>query len=162
MKDETILRVDLIKRFEKATKTQKAALTEFFGEDFFKVDITDRVKSFENACEVLGRSTSLPDLRMFPTKHRDSMIAYYKLCTITEALNEGWVPDWANTDEYKWFPWWCVSTDRSDAGLADADTYYAATVAAAFLGSRLGFKTEKLARYAADQFKDLYEAFLLF
>ncbi|MEN6423559.1 MAG: hypothetical protein ABFD76_16595 [Smithella sp.] len=162
MKDETISRVDLIKRFEKGTKTQKAALTEFFGEDFFKVSITDRVKSFEDACEVLGRSTAIPDLMMLPTKHRDSMIAYYKLCTITEALNEGWVPDWADTDEYKWFPWWYVSTDRSAAGLAFAFTNTSAAIPNAYYGSRLGFKTEKLARYAADQFKDLYEAFLLF
>jgi hypothetical protein len=90
------------------------------------------------------------------------MIAYYKLCTIAEALNEGWVPDWADTDQYKWFPWWYVSTDRSLAGLAFAYSSHTATHAIAYYGSRLGFKTESLAQYAADQFKDLYEAFLLF
>ncbi|MEN6423558.1 MAG: hypothetical protein ABFD76_16590 [Smithella sp.] len=162
MKDETVSRVDLIKRFEKATKTQKAALTEFFGEDFFKVDITDRVKSFEDACEVLGISDDLPHVANLRKKHQKAIIADYKLGIITEALNEGWVPDWADTNEYKWFPWWYVSTDRSNAGLAFASTNSTAASPNAYYGSRLGFKTRELAQYATDQFKDLYEAFLLF
>jgi hypothetical protein len=162
MKDETISRVDLIKRFEKATKTQKAALTEFFGEDFFKVGITDRVKSFEDACEVLGISEDLPRVSNLREKHKKSILADYKLGIIAEALNEGWSPDWSNKNEYKYFPWWRVDTNGSFAGLASAMPISSATAAYAFYGSRLGFKTEALARYAADQFKDLYEDMLLF
>ena len=160
MKDETISRVELIKRFEKATKTQKAALTEFFGEDFFKVDITGRVRSFEDACDVLDRPTLLPGVSMLPEKHQKAIISHYKLITITEALNEGWVPDWANKSEYKWFPWWYVGA--ANAGLAYAAAYGVASLTSAYVGSRLCFKSQELARYAADQFKDLYESFLLF
>ena len=162
VKEETISKLEIVSRFDKAPEKQKKALRKFFGEDFFKVDITDRVKSFEDACDVLDRPTLLPSVSMLPEKHQKAIISHYKLITITEALNEGWVPDWANKSEYKWFPWWYVDPDSSHAGLANATTNYTATLAAAYSGSRLGFKTEALARYAADQFKDLYEAFLLF
>ena len=162
MKD-TISQSELISRFNKATKAQKTALIELFGEDYFKVDITQRVKTFEDACAVLDLSANvhLPDVSRLPKQHANSVIAYYKLCIIAEALNEGWKPNWADTDECKWFPWWYVSTSGSNAGLAYANTSYAATYATASIGSRLGFKTEELAEYAAEQFKSLYETYLL-
>ena len=39
---------------------------------------------------------------------RPDEIARRKLETITEALNEGWRPDWNNTNEYKYFPWFRI------------------------------------------------------
>ena len=77
-------------------------------------------------------------------------------------MNEGWKPDWSDLSQRKWFPWWYVDTDSSAAGLAFANTNLTAAYTFANFGSRLGFKTDALARYAADQFKDLYEDFLLF
>jgi hypothetical protein len=127
-----------------------------------KADITEKIKSFEDACSHLGIEPKLPGVDGLHPVQKKGVIAFYKLSVITMALNEGWSPDWSNKNEYKWFPWWYVSTDRSFAGLAYAGTHYTATYADAYLGSRLGFKTEKLARYAAGQFKDLWEDLLLF
>ena len=67
-------------------------------------DITKRVKTYADACAVLGiepmNETVLAKLGF--TKDE---IAYRKLKTIAEALNEGWRPDWANSSEYKYWPW---------------------------------------------------------
>lgn len=67
-------------------------------------DITKRVKTYADACAVLGiepmNETVLAKLGF--TKDE---IAYRKLKTIAEALNEGWRPDWANSNEYKYWPW---------------------------------------------------------
>lgn len=70
-------------------------------------DITKRVKTYADACAVLGiepmNETVLAKLGF--TKDE---ITYRKLKTIAEALNEGWRPDWANSNEYKYWPWFCV------------------------------------------------------
>lgn len=74
-------------------------------------DITKRVKTYADACAVLGiepmNETVLAKLGF--TKDE---IAYRKLKTIAEALNEGWRPDWANSNEYKYWPWFvCYGAD---------------------------------------------------
>ena len=115
--------------------------------------IIEKVKSFEDACGVLGVSTELPDLSSIQDeKIKKSTEAFIKLCTITKALNEGWEPDWTDHSQYKYFPWFYMD----NAGLVCAGTYHAVTDASANIGSRLGFKTDELADYAKDQFRDLY------
>ena len=86
-------------------------------------------------------------------------IAYRKLKTIAEALNEGWRPDWANSNEYKYWPWFVYNP--AAAGFSCANTNGAASDTAAHVGSRLCYKTRELATYAGRQFEGLYNDFLL-
>ena len=86
-------------------------------------------------------------------------IAYRKLKTIAEALNEGWRPDWANSNEYKYWPWFVYL--GASAGFSFANTYGTASNSAAHIGSRLCYKTRELAAYAGRQFEGLYNDFLL-
>lgn len=120
-------------------------------------DITKRVKTYADACAVLGiepmNETVLAKLGF--TKDE---IAYRKLKTIAEALNEGWRPDWANSNEYKYWPWF-VYNPACRLFVRESD--YAASNAAAIVGSRLCYKTRELATYAGRQFKGLYNDFLL-
>lgn len=82
-------------------------------------DITKRVKTYADACAVLGiepmNETVLAKLGF--TKDE---IAYRKLKTIAEALNEGWRPDWANSNEYKYWPWFVYNP--ASAGFSYATT----------------------------------------
>lgn len=126
-----------------------------------KQSITEKIKSFEDACAHLGIEPKLPEVEVLHPDHQKGVIAFYKLSVIATALNEGWKPDWSNWNQKKWFPWWYVDASSS-AFLAYAYTHYTATTAYAIFGSRLGFKTRELAQYAADQFKDLYEDLLLY
>ena len=121
-------------------------------------DITKRVKSYEDACAVLGIEPDNEDVLVKLGFTKDE-IAYRKLKTIAKALNEGWEPDWANSNEYKYYPWFTYS--GADAGLAYAATYHAASTTYAYIGSRLCFKTFALARYAGEQFTDIYNEYLL-
>ena len=53
--------------------------------------ITDKIKSFEDACKHLRLNPNdLPVVDMLPEKDRKSIIAFYKLTIIIRALNEGW------------------------------------------------------------------------
>lgn len=126
-------------------------------------NITDRVKTYADACAVLGIKETLPDVGGLRPKDRPSVTAYYKLIVIAQALNEGWEPDWTNENEPKYFPWFYFDRKKNKtAGFARAATDYAPASASASIGSRLCFKTEALCEYAARQFEPLYEAWILY
>lgn len=100
----------LLVAFRNAGKEGKQVLSDLFGKQVALYDnITDRVKSFEDACQVLGISTNVPEVKGLPRKHQKAIIANYKLIVIAEALNEGWKPNWQDSDEYKYYPWFDMS-----------------------------------------------------
>lgn len=114
--------------------------------------ITELVKSFEDARNMTGRP-DVPDFSNLPTDMRKHFEAQYKMIVIAEALNEGWIPDWDNYDEYKYYPWFEMSPS-SFAFVVSACGYAAARAGS---GSRLKFQTRELAEYAAKQFIDIWK-----
>lgn len=152
--------------------------------------ITERVKTYEDACKVLGiqpvnfhdlrYSSPIDNSRCFLEKDE---VAYIKLKTIVEALNEGWKPKFTE-DEYRYFPWFVFYTqeeldgmDEEDkkgirvlgrsnnaasasAGVAYSNTYYASSLSFTSYGGRLCFKNRALAEYAGQQFLAEYMDFI--
>lgn len=122
-----------------------------------------KIKTYEDACVALDRDPQvLPVVTGLPEKHALSIIAYYMLVTICEALNEGWEPNWNDEEEYKYQPWFKVdaSADKPSGfgfSLTDCDFW----ISYAFVGSRLCLKSNGLALYAGKQFADLYKQYLL-
>lgn len=129
-------------------------LETLFGKEFFNQKITDRVKTFEDACEVLG----FDPVKFEIDGDFDALTisAYRKLIVVARALNEGWEPDWTNSGEYKYYPYFKAS---SGSGLSYGDCDHGYSYAT--VGSRLCFKTSELARYAGTQFIDLYNDYFL-
>lgn len=114
------------------------------------------IKSYEDACKVLGiQPISENAVAAFPKEDRKSMLAYHKLTIIARAINGGWKPDWNDRTQYKYYPIFFYE----NAGLSSANTAYTASTAAAYIGSRLCFKTEAMSDYAAATFADLYTDF---
>ena len=149
----------LLAAFRNAGKEGKQVLSDLFGKQVALYDnITDRVKSFEDACQVLGISTNVPEVKGLPRKHQKAIIANYKLIVIAEALNEGWKPNWQDSDEYKYYPWFDMS---NPAGVGYSHTSYAASYAYAYVGSRLCLKNRELAIYFGQTFTDLFNDSLL-
>ena len=134
----------------------------FYKEEDYE-EITDRVKTYEDACKVLGVEP-INEQNAKAQGFRSDEIARRKLETIAAALNEGWKPDWNNTDQYKYYPYFYIQENakgKGSAGLSCASTSHAATNADADIGSRLCFYASRLARYASNQFTDLYEQILI-
>lgn len=148
--------------------------------------ITERVKTFEDACKELGEDHKLvQQFKAIKTAIAEDKeaTAYFKLCIITAALNEGWKPDFTNDEEYRYYPWLCLWTNeeleqKTDAwkdernlqlwlggvssyngaacGLAFANSTNAWSYADAYLSARLAHKTEELAIYSGKQFTELW------
>ena len=143
---------------------------DFTTEEQEYTDIIERVKSYADACDVLG-VPQLDEKAMLSAGFRPDEIARRKLETITAALNEGWKPDWNNTDEYKYYPWFYIepgkgkdpdgNPDGATAGLSYAHTHNAASHTATNIGSRLCFHDRRTAFYAGNTFTDLYAAILV-
>ena len=94
-------------------------------------------------------------------KHLKALIALNKLFTIAEAWNkeDGFVPDFSNRNQWKYFPWF--KYDKDAAGFVCANANGTATAANANINSRLCFKTPERAEQFGKQFVDLYnEVFL--
>jgi hypothetical protein len=117
-----------------------------------------QIKTFEGACKVLGHDPVkvLPKVTGFPKAHQKALIATAKLIIINEALNfvdngkKKWMPDWNNTSEGKYYPWFYLNKPGFRLGGCDYG------VAGASVGARLVYRTRALAEYAAKQFKTLY------
>lgn len=134
----------------------------FYKEEDYE-EITDRVKTYEDACKVLGVEP-INEQNAKAQGFRSDEIARRKLETIAAALNEGWKPDWNNTDQYKYYPYFYIQENakgKGSAGLSYAHTSRTASATAAAVGSRLCFYASRLARYASNQFTDLYEQILI-
>lgn len=143
--------------------------------------ITERVKSYEDACNILGKD---PIELLNGVNLAKDEIAYIKLKTICEVLNEGWTPKLV-PGEIRWYPWFGLYTkgeiesksisDRkkqrglllggnagggTHCGFAALGSGYAPSDAYANFGSRLCLKCEKLSDYCATQFIELWFEFL--
>lgn len=155
-----------------------------------KVDnrpVTERIKTFEDACNALG------DEHPFVTQYRltaaaykgdpmtEDFIAYLKLRIIVAALNEGWTSQFTS-DEYRYYPWFYLYTQReydrmddkekgrcvlrsgssphSRCGFVYVGAYYDTSDSYSNYGSRLAFRTRELAEFAARQFIELWADFV--
>ena len=150
-------------------------------------DVTERIKTFADACRELG--SDHPFVKAYDGYvshiHQHDMndydlVAYLQLRIITAALNEGWEPQFTK-GERRWYFWYDLITkeqydklsaeDKSRVvgrgggvaaafyGLVCACAFYASSSSSTHLGSRLAFKSEKLAAYAGRQFAEIYADF---
>lgn len=164
-------------------------LTNLFGKQ--KPDYTDfhNIKTYEDACEALGIKPVSRLLIEYGDGQKEEVIdiahiAYVKLSTIARALNND--PEFPRftENEYRWSPWYYLYSQEeiddmdeekrkelvfwggnalggASCGLAVADSHNAWSYSAATVGSRLAVKSEEIAKYFGNQFKELWRDFLI-
>jgi hypothetical protein len=135
----------------------KEQLEDEFGADYLNPNYWDNIKTFDDACKRL----KIDSAGLFNEKDTSDEIAYKKLKIIVRAINTNragktWEPDWKNTDQKKWWPWFRVLS--SLFGFSGSHCLYGRT--SATVGSRLCFETEEQSDYAATKFIDIYKQFL--
>ena len=113
--------------------------------------IFNKIKTFEDACKESG----ITEDQVFSTTDTPDEKAYKKLKQIIKVINEGWVPDWNNSNQRKWYPWFYLSS-----GFGFSYSFYSCDYTDSSVGSRLCFETEEKCDYVAKQFIEIYEEFL--
>lgn len=148
--------------------------------------ITERVKTFEDACNELGEDHKL--VQQYRAAEGTSLMdsinvaAYLKLRIITAALNEGWEPQFTE-DEERWYPYLVLwfkgelddksdewkdernlqvpvvvggATNGSDVGVSALHSSDAVSDSDTVNGSALVFRKSEIARFAGQQFTELW------
>jgi hypothetical protein len=177
-----LLKMKLREIYNSVGPEMKARFEKEFGPEIFKSDVKERVRSFEDACLKLGIAKEskperdkepyahhiimcpAPNVEYIPKRFRKSLLAYYRLMVIIEALNGGWIPDFTDMDQKKYYVFAAWSRSESEdiavyLGLEASHPGYAWT--ASSLGARLALKDRKTAEYAMKNFKSLYEEFFM-
>lgn len=170
----------------------RKAIKEALGDEFSElIPVTKRVQTLDDAVRELGDDQ--PAVKAwrsikygYSVSEKDpdtaDIMAYVTLRVITEALNEGWKPQFTE-GERRWYAWYDFLTKEEVEGMSDEEkeerrvvgrassNAYAygglvcsfaglvSTFSNTYFGSRLAFKNEELAEYAAKQFVDIYADF---
>jgi hypothetical protein len=115
------------------------------------------ITSVEAAFTKCGIDPSLrPDISMLPERFGFLMTCFI-LSVIFEAVNDGWVPDFSNHQQGKYYPWPWVSS----SGLGFAGSTYLYGRAFTDVGSRLCTDKSEKAIFILEQFPDLWKHWLL-
>ena len=186
----SIKRENVMNAYKQATEEQKALLENMFGKDMFQPkNIMERVKTFEDACDVLGEEHSyVQEYRGIANVNFDftqDIIAYLKLRIIAAALNEGWKPTFSD-GECRYYPWFDIypkdgyeklnEDDKKKCRVVGRSSYDSYAYALGFVvfssvnistsysysyhGSQIIFKTRELAEYCEKQFIDIWADYL--
>ena len=184
----SIQKENVLNAYKQATEEQKALLENMFGKEMFKPkDIMERVKTFEDACKVLGEYHQYVMayrewIRIYYSYCKD-ITAYLKLRIICAALNDGWKP--TNSDgECRYYPWFYIYTKKEyeklnkdekkkcrvvgrqsyDAyafgGVVFSSLNISTSSSYSYHGSQIVFKTRELAEYCEKQFIDIWSDYL--
>lgn len=187
IKKENVLAAYETAREAGAYTAMKVLETLFGKETFSPQDVTERIKTFEDACRELGEGH--PFVKAFigsragNDRNTADLAAYLKLRIICAALNEGWEPQ-STEDESRYYPWfWLYTQDEIDnmdeddkkesllmstcdyqteyVGFAFEDSHEAPPDMSTADSSRLCLKSEELAVYCGKQFINIWADFCL-
>ena len=116
---------NIIAAYNTADDNGKRIIAALFGEEAVqaattsdKRPVTDRIKTFEDACAELGEYhpcvaawNEYKNTTMACESNTEAadITAFMKLRIICAALNEGWKPQFVK-DEYRWYPWFYLYT----------------------------------------------------
>lgn len=112
-------------------------------------NITDRVASLEEGKNILG----IKDDCFSTNKHSKRALAFQNLCIVIEALNEGWTPDWEDSNQPKYYNYF-----RMKGGFSCH--YVLSYLTNSAVPSALVLKTRELAEHASkiayQEYKEYY------
>ena len=119
-------------------------------------DIKERIKTFMDVLEHLNIDED--DFVERIEDMTEDEAAYVKIKLIVRTLNEGWVPDWSNSSQYKYYPWFHMG---SSSGVGFSFLVDDRWVTHSNCGSRLCFISREAAIYAGEQFESLYKEYFV-
>lgn len=139
--------------YNNASAELKVILEESFGKPFFSQKITDRIKTWQDVVLALPYKLFLP-YENPSNKFERAINANVKIQKIAEVLNEGWSANFDNKNEYKYYPYF----EKKSSGWFFSNVSFSDDYAS--MGFGLYFKSSELAKYAGEQFIEIYREYL--
>ena len=122
-----------------------------------KIKTYKDIKRFEDACEVLGISSNIPDFESIDCEDSKMHIALFKLKKIVKAINylSGFKVNWSDENQRKWYPYF-----RLNERFSFVVTYNHWNNTDSVVGSRLCVGSDDEATHLGEEFLDLFEDLL--
>jgi hypothetical protein len=143
--------------YENSPSSLRTILEETFGVDCFKKTDFRDFKTFDDLCRATGTTENDFNKKWDPATFGPSTIAFERLKICTRAYNQDWAFNAYNTDQYKWYPYFQVSS----SGFGFSCTTYGYDDALTLVGSRLCFESNEKATHAGETFNKLFEDFII-
>ena len=141
-------KANALKAHEEANPKGKSLLENLFGKKVFLKDVKDRIKNFDDV--LAENEISREDFETSCEGLEPDEIAYRMAKLVCLAFNEGWLPDWTNSNEYKYTPYFRMG---SSSGVGFSYHDFGLWYALSDVGSRLCFKSSDLAKHAGQLFE---------
>lgn len=139
-----IKKENAIKAYNEADDSTKKVLINLLGEEhFIEKDPFDVILE--------GQGINKQDFEVQCMNLTSDEIAYRKLKLITKHYNNDWEPNWQDSNEKKWYPWFCMDNFR----LNHCDCLNSYSVVPA----RLCFRKKEDALEASEKFFDVFKTF---
>jgi hypothetical protein len=144
------------KIYAAAPSALQEILIETFGEECFrKKEFTD-LKTFDDLCQACGTTEKEFEDKWKNIPVDSQTVSFQRMKILSDAINQGWKLDHFNIDQYKWFPYFKVSS----SGFGFSLSRYCFDFTHSGVGSRLCFETEEKSNHAGRQFTKLFQDFI--
>lgn len=149
-----ITREKALQIYDSADASKQALLEELFGKASFEKSPMEQIKTIDDILQAHGITREQFENTTVGLTEDEK--AYKLIKMLVETLNQGWVPNWDDNNECKYYPWFYMSSSGFRFGGADGRWS-----SRSYVGSRLAFKSSELAEYAGKQFTELYKQFMI-
>lgn len=145
------LKIEIPKGHEIESFDQKSGVIKFRETP---KSITERIRTVEDVLNDHGLTQEEFDEEC--DGMQDDEKAYKLLKFLALSLNQGWTPNWKDSNEYKYVCWFEMD---SSSGFRFHD--YVRWHTFSSVGSRLCFKTRELAQHAGKHFLDVWKQYMI-
>lgn len=113
--------------------------------------IRKSVNPYKEVCKELNiRELTISSFNSLPLEQRKKALTLHKILNIEKVFAEGWIKNWNNRNEYKYYPYYI----KEDSGWRLYSCSYASPGAPAY------YKTREIALFIGEIFKDIYIDFI--
>lgn len=143
---------DINSAFSAADSSQKKSMLKFFKKE---ESIMDKISGWKDVLKELGiTEDSLNLIKNARSAEDKAANALKKIFCITKVYNKGWIPNWKNSNEYKYFPYLYFSDGRWSVCCLYCYYYVVCP-------SGVYFKDEPSALDAIWKFRDIYDDYFM-
>lgn len=111
------------------------------------------ITTYKQVCEALAiEELTLSDFGFLESEDRKKSLAFHKLQQIAKLFNRDWRPDWKNTSQYKYYPYFNLAS----GGLGFSASSYGSSDC---FSSVVYFKDKETSDYVGKTFLSIYKDF---
>jgi hypothetical protein len=113
------------------------------------------ITTYKQVCKALDNAElTLSDFSFLPTEDRKKTLAFHKLQQIAKLFNGDWKPDWKNSNQYKYYPYFNVAS--GGLGFCASGFDFSFSFCNSFV---VYFKDKETSDYVGKTFLSIYKDF---